>query len=346
MKQHNRHKSGVTLVELLVVLAIIAILTTATIPIMSQLGAFSSNRNQGAARDLFTILKATQIYASTHNTDTAVIYYPRDFTDSWTDGSSPALDSYMVVRRIKVDELIQSWTYYDFDSGQIVNGLLRDNIRQFLINHYATDLNINDESLVPFADEVFIPIRNAKDQFREFPRDTCMLLRPNPEVSGFSDALPETEDDPFLDFASFSSNTGMTRVLVFNPWIVDGNGELSGDLLYPPSNPEHGSFQAARLRYGDGDELEAYWDVYFPGHVFTPTGEVLRNNSFTTKERVTLYLGADPNRIPDDRFFENPDQGGNFDSSDPFLRDASGDLIPLQTEVKLFLTTGRPKVES
>lgn len=339
MKQHNRHNNGVTLVELLVVMAIIATLATASIPVMSRLGAFSSNRNQGAARELFTILKAAQIYASTHNTDTAVIYYPRDFTDSWDEGSSPAFDSYMVVRRVKNDELVAPWTYLvlhqeRIDEGNIINGTLGDHLAQFFAHHYDDFLGIDDAFQWPRSSDVFVPIRNTDYLFREFPRETSLLLRPNPDLRGESG----TDGDPFYDANSFHKNTGMTGVLVFNPW-WEGD---TGNFIYPPSNPLQG---VAQIRYGDGNQQGDYWMTRFPGHVFKPTGDVLLDSSFEFKERVTLHMGAKPDRGPDDRFFANPDKSGNYNGDDPFLKDDNG-LIPLVTKLRLFISTGRPKIES
>ena len=112
MNRYSHDKRGVTLVELLVVIAIIGILTSAAIPILSRLSGFASSKNQEASRDLYTILKAAQIYASTHNTDTAVIYIAREYTDSLDEGPSPAATQYMVVRRINSALRIVAFQYH------------------------------------------------------------------------------------------------------------------------------------------------------------------------------------------------------------------------------------------
>jgi len=358
MNRYSHDKRGVTLVELLVVIAIIGILTSAAIPVLSRLSGFASSKNQEATRDLYTILKAAQIYASTHNTDTAVIYIAREYTDSLDEGASPAATQYMVVRRIKNDELISLRRYQPAGTSNLAalvdgfagdaNGTLGNNLLDLITHESVTYFNGN---LSQDYRDVFVPIRHADNLFREFPRDTCLLFRPDPERRGIdgedllqgSDATP----DPFLNASKYHENTGLVPVFVFNPWIIDEFGEMSGEIFYPPS---HASFSNPTnlLTYGDGTNQEPQWSVKFPGHVFKPNGEVRRNTSLDTKERITLHLGTIPDREPDDRFFEDPDKDESYNSADPYLRDNKNDpeLLTLKSNLRLFVATGRVKIET
>jgi len=65
---------GLTMVELVVVVAIIAIMAGIAIPSMARMGLLWRNDLQASARELYTLLRAARIYASTYNVETAVVY--------------------------------------------------------------------------------------------------------------------------------------------------------------------------------------------------------------------------------------------------------------------------------
>ena len=73
MNGRDRH-NGFTLVELLIVIAIILLVSSVTVPTMMRSGMFGGNPSAGAARELFALLRASQVYATTHNVDAAIAY--------------------------------------------------------------------------------------------------------------------------------------------------------------------------------------------------------------------------------------------------------------------------------
>ena len=72
MIMRGEHRSGgFSLVELLVVMAIIAILMGISIPILRM---FSQNDMDRGARSLYTLVRAARVYATTYNVKAAVVY--------------------------------------------------------------------------------------------------------------------------------------------------------------------------------------------------------------------------------------------------------------------------------
>ncbi len=76
MRGKSKSEQGLTLIELIVVLAIVATLSALAIPGLARLGAFSNDSLPRASRELFEMLSAARIYATTWNVRTAVVYNP------------------------------------------------------------------------------------------------------------------------------------------------------------------------------------------------------------------------------------------------------------------------------
>jgi len=137
MDRRRKGKTGLTLVELLVVLGIIATISAVSIPVIARSGLFTSNKSQLAARELFTVLRAAKIYATTHNVETAVAYGGLLVLDSFSDENVPVVDSVAVVRRLKRSELL----LHNLGANQVL----------------------------------FVPISSGDGGFRRLPNDTCIL---------------------------------------------------------------------------------------------------------------------------------------------------------------------------
>lgn len=137
MEVRPNNRAGLSLVELLVVLGIIGTMTAVAIPVIARTGLFTANKADLAARELFTILRAAKIYATTYNVETAVAYGGRIVEDSDSGQLVPIVDSVAIVRRLKRAE--------------------------------ANALGFGPEDLI------FFPLRTREGIFGRLPSETCVL---------------------------------------------------------------------------------------------------------------------------------------------------------------------------
>jgi len=211
----RKSQSGVSLVELLVVLGIIAIITGVSIPVIARLGLFTSNKAQLAAREVFTVLRAAKIYAVTYNVETAVAYGINIVEDSFLpEGNGGALlavvDSMTIVRRLKRDEMIELK-----QNGALLNK--------------------------SFKDPPFVPVREGSSEFKQLPNGTCILpdfFEYNYEV-GYS----ETGLDEILIFDTLEG-----RFLKPRTWFTpDDTGKVNPFILAYGQSPSPDVFPAHRF---------------------------------------------------------------------------------------------------
>ena len=105
MNTHRTSKRAFTLVEMLVVIAIVTIITAITIPAAIRSGLFDSRKTAIAGRELFETLRAAKIYAATNNVETAVVYAGTTVVDSENGNVVPVIDAVAIVRRMSRAEL-------------------------------------------------------------------------------------------------------------------------------------------------------------------------------------------------------------------------------------------------
>ena len=98
MDARRTYREGFTTVELLIVMAIVGLLATLTIPMVLQFAGSPNRSVTQGARDLYMVLKAAKIYATTNNVETAVVYTPAVRNDGDTGAPRDVFDRYAVAR--------------------------------------------------------------------------------------------------------------------------------------------------------------------------------------------------------------------------------------------------------
>ncbi len=264
----TKRNRGLTLVELLVVLGIIVILATVTVP---MLGMFYKNRTDLMARELFTLIRAAQMYATTHNVHAGIGFGFSMRTDSLSGEPVAIIDSYIVARSLKREELKRLGLP---NSGQ----------------------------------RVMVPVAGRDGTFQKFRNEACILLNegfqemlvehivmPEPDFEGggiFGDSPDEIgtfDGQPeIIEVTRMVSSIGLSEVRILS----DGEAGLMSisDSVELP------------------DILREIWPDSLPGFVFTPEGSLLPD-PLLPKQRMRIQVGQYPDADPGERFLMDNSTG-------------------------------------
>ncbi len=350
----KRH-SGFTLVELLVVVAIIVLITSVSVPMMARSGMFSGNKTNAAAVDLYAQLRGAQTYATTQNVDTAIVYgialnngnYISDSVYNLaTNGPIAAVDTATFDDHVELADPLYSATYNPetavLNSTMLVRRITLEELRevdndvdnvplaQYIINEFnATQREYNLISMTyEETQDVFVPVENSFGQFQSLPNDACLLTNHWSMLEHGVDGEQLQENGGF---------TGVDVIRVERE-IDPGTGRDTFVItrMLPAINDTDISDASTPLELYRGfpEDLDIVWKNQFPAHVFKSSGGLLAT---TTKQRLQLSVGMSPDADYTERFLID-------DATGDIEMDANDDLIALDTGIEIYVATGRVKV--
>jgi len=244
--EKNAH--GFTMVEIMVVMAILAILSSLAIATFTRAGLFARDDLQKGARELYGLLRAARIYAATYRVNTAVVYNLDNFVHPDANpGNSPGLSAPVM--------------------DSVTGGLVRV-IQAAAIMYQvpeAAGFNVTQE-------RPFVPVPNEKGSFLPFPGGIVLLLGDAVTNQAYYNSIRprfapvyDPSDSAYLE--NLNEGLGMnTRVLL----CLDGTGPYappgSDDWLYPVTAefPAHVFQPSGRLETTGGKERYVIYVAHSP----------------------------------------------------------------------------------
>lgn len=300
--KYRESRAGFTLVEVLVVLAIVALVSAIAIPGLAKLGAFSRDEFKRATQETYSILRAAQLYATTYNVNTAVVY---------------SMDNYSPVEAATGIPEAPAAPVRDSFTGQTVRQFEAVSIMYQLPTSMPSLLNGNQNPLKG----CYVPIQGELGEFRPLPQDMSILLY-NPENLDVSDPMNPVYRAYYND--ENASNLSASAA-INNLWRL-GIGAID----IAPGIPE----ALAPL------ELDSYLSnpanvviSKFPAHVFRPSGRLVAS---TDIERISLYIAPASDRPLEDRLVQPEVPSLLYTGSDGVVRSNLR-----YKEIHVFKSTGR-----
>lgn len=255
---------GITLVELIVVLAIIGLMTALALPGIARLGSGSRNEVSRAAREIFSLLRAAKIYAATYRVDTAVVYSPEKlFADRSDRRDSDFIAASSTIRRVSAIAVL----YKPLQPPPSMMG----------------------------CPGCFVPIPGNSGQFALLPQDTTIFLEQVDvsDVIDFDDIDGDGDREEILfqrfDFVNLQQGErNVFRVLGMKE-IPIGGVDSAGD----------GGVEIVWRLAPDPQDPSGVIKSTFPAHVFKSSGRM--DTDSTSKERVRIYVAPSPELAESDR---------------------------------------------
>ncbi len=290
----DRQKSaGMTTVELLVVLAIIGVIASISIPVMARMGLFGGQRAELAGRELFTMIRAAREYATTHNVNAGIVYSPLLVRDSATNEIVPIVDAYAIVRQVRREDLE--------------------------LPEFATLVGTGTPANTNYANRIYVPIGSAEGSFKTFENNACILpgifevqtiFSSVSSVTGLSDiVIWDTADSAFYSARSVNSIPGDSSSA-----LISLDYDIKGANL-PNSFPAHVfkssgalNVETARQRitvragmFPDGDPGDRFVDATaLQDSAFAPTTTVAINRNHAPHPRPYTVFFTGPNPVDDE----------------------------------------------
>jgi len=272
----GRQPRGFTLVEMIVVMAILAILAAAAIPSFVRIAQMDSDRIDATSRLVYGMLNIARTHAATYRAETALYYTLIEVRDSRageTDATFPAqviADGVGVARRMTRMEVDQLKAQLDADGID-----------------YASDPTFNEQ-------RCFVVLDGQETRLQMF--------HPDAAVWAWIEGLHNVPLADQLLAETAETAQGLTHILLYRATEedTDGDGELDAvtyERVYPRVLLEDENAKRA-------EPLNlALYDGVFPAHVFLSSGE-MRVGETTAQVRYSVRVGHSPTAGVERRFLD------------------------------------------
>lgn len=259
-ERHPNRRSGLTLVELIVVVAVIVLLIGIAVPGIVSLASLGRGDFGNSSRNLLGALRAAKMYSATYRSITAVAYV-----------YSEAYDSVLIDPLINPPQPLRSPVFEGF--ALVRKAVDRQDALKFaqkwLNDEPSVTLTVDQIADVFQDNNVYFTLQNPEGRFREFGRDAVILNLITDDVDMVNPAV--TPND-------LRDIVGMSLIVILDPasWF-----DADGDQLPDPISPN--------VALSNDDFFDP---TLFPAHVFTPTGPMRIGGA--APERITLEMGPSP----------------------------------------------------
>jgi len=157
----SRASDGMSMVEILAVLAIVGLMASMAVPVIWKMGLFSTDRMAGSARELYALLRAAKVYAAQNRLDTALAYNYSENIPPIRPAVPKIYDQVFGVERRYLDET-------------------------FMVR----ELSREEKESLGKSGRWFVPLQNRNGNFRPMLEQTCAFL----DVRGYIN--PGVREDP------------------------------------------------------------------------------------------------------------------------------------------------------
>lgn len=285
--KYRESRAGFTLVEVLVVLAIVALVSAIAIPGLAKLGAFSRDEFKRATQDTYSILRAAQLYATTYNVNTAVVYS--------MDHYSPAEagDPYIAPENEVGTDLGEPISV----DARITDSLTGAPVRQIEAAAVMYELS---STMGPLAGR-YVPVAGELGEFRPLPQGmSILLISPEPEDIDTTDPTNPIFGEYYaeFDFSNYRSSALVNRIGRL------GMSRITAALGLPQA-------LAGPDLYAFANDPTLYQTEKFPAHIFRPSGRISMPDFGAPEcsagcggERFSLYIAPTADRPLDERLVQ------------------------------------------
>jgi len=323
--RRDKASPGFTLVELLVVMSVFLILAALAVPAISRSGVFSRDEMKSTARELQSLLRTAQIYASTYHRNTAVVYMMDNYRDVLVDPeNTPGL------------------------SSPIVDSITGENVRFIIGAAIMFQPTLDDRGMRVCKNccmDCFVPINHPEGEFMFFPGNMGVLMR-DPATADPKNGNPLIiYDDRHVALEDRRPRFYCEDNAVEDP---DGIGCGGGRITYSGIS-YLGMRDVPVVVKGppiDDDLPNIPFISVFPAHVFTPSGRMdiesgCESLCIKTKERYEIIVTPLPSDPLDERLIDdNEIRMIIYDSEGAPTWNLYG------IRIELFRSTGRVRIMS